>query len=96
MQASGMATADGAAAISRGYRWFWPTFVHIGMERVTVMDHSLTGPSARSEGIGGLYKGTGPTSARATALAAAELASYDHIKQHIRKKGLMPEVITCS
>jgi hypothetical protein len=35
----------------------------------------------KNEGWLGLYTGVGPTCARATVLAAAELSSYDHIKQ---------------
>jgi len=44
---------------------------------------------AESEGIRGLYAGVSPTVQRATLVAAAELASYDEIKQRIIKSGLM-------
>lgn len=82
MMADGMksgATAGGggmAAGVQTAkYRWFWPSMFQI----------------ARQEGILGLWQGTGPTCARATALAAAELATYDHIKQTILDQGWMDE-----
>lgn len=57
------------------YRWFLPSMARI----------------AREEGVLGLWKGTGPTCARATALAAAELATYDHIKHMLLQSGLLSE-----
>eukprot|EP00050_Salpingoeca_kvevrii_P020022 m.93332 g.93332 ORF g.93332 m.93332 type:complete len:300 (-) comp8681_c0_seq1:103-1002(-) len=37
----------------------------------------------RAEGLFGLWKGATPTLARATALAAVEMSSYDEIKRHL-------------
>ena len=45
----------------------------------------------REEGVLGLWKGVGPTCGRATVLAAAELASYDEVKQQILDAGWMRE-----
>jgi len=43
----------------------------------------------RQEGVAGLYRGVGPTTQRAALLTAAQLASYDHIKQLLlRNTGL--------
>jgi hypothetical protein len=49
---------------------------------------------AQKEGILGLWKGTGPTCARATVLAAAELASYDQLKQLVLQHQLLEEGLT--
>ncbi|CAK0799215.1 unnamed protein product [Prorocentrum cordatum] len=38
----------------------------------------------REEGVLGLWTGAGPTASRATALAAAELSSYDEAKARLR------------
>eukprot|EP00238_Polyblepharides_amylifera_P001300 CAMPEP_0196572246 /NCGR_PEP_ID=MMETSP1081-20130531/2334_1 /TAXON_ID=36882 /ORGANISM="Pyramimonas amylifera, Strain CCMP720" /LENGTH=175 /DNA_ID=CAMNT_0041889503 /DNA_START=303 /DNA_END=827 /DNA_ORIENTATION=+ len=40
------------------------------------------------EGVRGLYKGVGPTSARASVVAAAELASYDEVKGSLLNCGV--------
>ena len=42
----------------------------------------------REEGILGLWKGVGPTCGRATALAAAELSTYDEVKTQFLHRGL--------
>ena len=41
------------------------------------------------------YAGVGPNVARATILAAAELSSYDQIKQFILDRGLMSDNVPC-
>jgi hypothetical protein len=43
----------------------------------------------REEGVVGLWKGVGPTMGRATALAAAELATYDEVKLQLRQQGII-------
>lgn len=45
----------------------------------------------REEGIFGFWKGVGPTIGRATALAAAELASYDEAKMRFQKHGIITQ-----
>jgi len=45
----------------------------------------------RQNGIVGLYKGIGPTMARAAFLAAGQLASYDHTKYTIRNIGILED-----
>jgi len=57
------------------YRWFWGAFFNI----------------VKTEGVRGLYIGVGPTVSRATVLAAAELASYDEIKQRILARQILEE-----
>jgi len=57
------------------YSWFWSAFFEI----------------IKTEGWKSLYRGVGPTTARATVLAAAELSSYDDIKQRLLQKGLLNE-----
>eukprot|EP01127_Copromyxa_protea_P004380 TRINITY_DN14243_c0_g1_i1.p1 TRINITY_DN14243_c0_g1~~TRINITY_DN14243_c0_g1_i1.p1 ORF type:complete len:296 (-),score=55.93 TRINITY_DN14243_c0_g1_i1:17-904(-) len=47
----------------------------------------------KTEGIRGLYKGVGPTTQRAILLTAAQLATYDEIKNGIKKVGLINEGI---
>ncbi|KAG8462155.1 hypothetical protein KFE25_011605 [Diacronema lutheri] len=41
--------------------------------------------TVREEGVMALWKGVGPTVGRATALAAAELATYDEVKTQFKK-----------
>ncbi|KAF4387980.1 hypothetical protein F8388_005597 [Cannabis sativa] len=49
----------------------------------------------RQEGLGALWTGLGPNVARNATINAAELASYDHIKQTILKiPGFMDNIIT--
>merc|ERR1712216_431676 len=67
--------AAGSAQGAHAYRWFWPAFISI----------------VRLEGVSGLFKGVGPTCGRATVLAAAELASYDHIKHSLLESNIMQE-----
>lgn len=45
----------------------------------------------REEGVLGLWTGVGPTVGRATALAAAELATYDEVKGLLKSKAKMTE-----
>eukprot|EP00164_Ancoracysta_twista_P011474 GFYU01017682.1.p1 GENE.GFYU01017682.1~~GFYU01017682.1.p1 ORF type:complete len:315 (-),score=81.12 GFYU01017682.1:483-1427(-) len=45
----------------------------------------------RQEGPLGFYKGVGPTTGRATVLAAAELASYDEVKTQLLARGIIGE-----
>ena len=64
-------------------RWFIPAFVQI----------------ARSKGVSGLYRGLGPNVARASTLAAAELATYDSLKPLVQahsglRDGLPTHVVT--
>ena len=49
----------------------------------------------RDEGVLAFWTGVGPTVGRATALAAAELATYDETKQQILAHGLMREGLPC-
>ena len=44
-------------------------------------------PSCPQEGVLALWTGVGPTVGRATALAAAELATYDEVKTQLLKSG---------
>jgi len=67
--------AAGSSAGSHSYNWFIPAFIDI----------------VKNEGFFGLYKGVGPTVARATALAAAELASYDQIRETLVTRNIMEE-----
>jgi len=43
------------------------------------------------EGVLSLWKGVGPTVGRATALAAAELATYDEAKMQLKKNGVFTQ-----
>lgn len=45
----------------------------------------------KEEGILGLWTGVGPTVGRATALAAAELATYDEVKGQLKAKAGMTD-----
>lgn len=45
----------------------------------------------REEGILGLWKGVGPTMGRATALAAAELSTYDEAKLQLQHFGIIKQ-----
>jgi hypothetical protein len=49
----------------------------------------------KEEGVTGLWKGVGPTVGRATVLAAAELSSYDEIKQQILRRQWVEEGLKC-
>lgn len=49
----------------------------------------------KEEGVAALWTGVGPTVGRATALAAAELATYDEVKTQIMKRKLMEEGLPC-
>jgi len=49
----------------------------------------------KEDGVLGLWRGVGPTMGRATALAAAELATYDEAKGKLKKMG-MQEGILCT
>eukprot|EP00002_Diphylleia_rotans_P009536 TRINITY_DN1990_c0_g1_i1.p1 TRINITY_DN1990_c0_g1~~TRINITY_DN1990_c0_g1_i1.p1 ORF type:complete len:306 (+),score=58.29 TRINITY_DN1990_c0_g1_i1:50-967(+) len=50
---------------------------------------------AKEEGIPGLWRGLGPNVARNAIITAAELASYDQIKQTILKNNWMTDDIPC-
>lgn len=41
----------------------------------------------KADGFPGFYKGVVPTTQRAALLTASQLASYDHIKQALRRSG---------
>eukprot|EP01130_Rhizamoeba_saxonica_P004558 TRINITY_DN1860_c0_g1_i3.p1 TRINITY_DN1860_c0_g1~~TRINITY_DN1860_c0_g1_i3.p1 ORF type:complete len:158 (-),score=28.60 TRINITY_DN1860_c0_g1_i3:79-552(-) len=47
----------------------------------------------KNEGFKGLYKGVGPTTQRAAILTAAQLSSYDHVKNTILNRDLLSEGI---
>jgi len=49
------------------------------------------GQIVRDEGVVGLWTGVGPTMGRATALAAAELATYDEVKLRLRRSGTLQD-----
>jgi len=65
-------------------------------KKYTGMTHAFTS-IVKDEGVLGLWKGVGPTCGRATALAAAELASYDEAKGLFKKYAGMKDglVLTC-
>merc|ERR1719326_1380087 len=50
------------------------------------------GSIVKEEGVLGLWKGVGPTVGRATALAAAELATYDEVKGRLMDTGYFSTV----
>jgi len=64
-------------------------------KRYTGMLHAFT-TIVKEEGILGLWKGVGPTCGRATALAAAELATYDEVKEQFLKRGIVKEGLGCT
>ena len=43
----------------------------------------------KEDGVTGLWRGAGPTVGRATALAAVEMSSYDHIKTFLIKQNII-------
>merc|ERR1711862_899766 len=43
------------------------------------------------EGVLGLWKGVGPTIGRATALAAAELSTYDEVKAQFKRREIIAQ-----
>ncbi|RUS34510.1 mitochondrial substrate carrier family protein ucpB [Jimgerdemannia flammicorona] len=45
----------------------------------------------RSEGLAGLYRGVGPTTARAALVTASQLATYDHTKHWLIGQGVVKE-----
>merc|ERR1719326_798469 len=49
----------------------------------------------KEEGILALWTGVGPTVGRATALAAAELATYDEVKTQLLHRKIMSEGLPC-
>lgn len=49
----------------------------------------------RDEGVLAFWTGVGPTVGRATALAAAELATYDEVKHQLLMRKLMSEGLPC-
>jgi len=59
-------------------------------KRYTGMTHAFT-TIIKEEGVLGLWKGVGPTCGRATALAAAELATYDEVKGLLKAKAGMSD-----
>eukprot|EP00316_Scyphosphaera_apsteinii_P005955 CAMPEP_0119299128 /NCGR_PEP_ID=MMETSP1333-20130426/1237_1 /TAXON_ID=418940 /ORGANISM="Scyphosphaera apsteinii, Strain RCC1455" /LENGTH=277 /DNA_ID=CAMNT_0007300451 /DNA_START=108 /DNA_END=941 /DNA_ORIENTATION=+ len=64
-------------------------------KRYTGMVHAFT-TIVKEEGILGLWKGVGPTCGRASALAAAELATYDEVKARFLQYGLFKEGFPCT
>ena len=52
-------------------------------------------PYPWQEGVLAMWTGVGPTVGRATALAAAELATYDEVKVQILQRNLLPEGLGC-
>lgn len=59
-------------------------------KRYTGMVNAFT-TIVKEEGVLGLWKGVGPTCGRATALAAAELATYDEVKSRFLQFGILKE-----
>lgn len=59
-------------------------------KRYTGMVHAFT-TIVKEEGVLGLWKGVGPTCGRATALAAAELATYDEVKGKFTQYGIFKD-----
>jgi len=59
-------------------------------KRYTGMGHAFV-TIVKEEGIFGLWKGVGPTCGRATALAAAELSTYDEVKSRFLQFGVFAE-----
>lgn len=51
--------------------------------------------TVKEEGVLALWTGVGPTVGRATALAAAELATYDEVKTQLVHKNIMNEGLPC-
>merc|ERR1719454_1945155 len=64
-------------------------------KRNTGMTHAFS-TIIKEEGVLGLWKGVGPTCGRATALAAAELATYDEVKQQFLKNNIVKEGLSCT
>lgn len=50
---------------------------------------------AKEEGILAFWTGVGPTVGRATALAAAELSTYDEVKHQLLSRNLLSEGLPC-
>lgn len=75
MQTDGMSGVAGQAAAQRKYRG---------------VVHCFT-TTLRDEGVLGLWTGAGPTMGRATALAAAELATYDEVKMRLVHYGIIQQ-----
>jgi hypothetical protein len=63
-----------------------------GKNRYRGLGHAFS-TIVKEEGFLGLWKGVSPTCARATVLAAAELASYDEIKEQFLARGILEEGI---
>merc|ERR1719238_1966374 len=59
-------------------------------KKYTGMINCLT-TTIREEGVAALWTGVGPTVGRATALAAAELATYDEAKEALLKTGMFTQ-----
>mgnify|MGYP003686176679 FL=1 len=64
-------------------------------KKYTGMGHAFTS-IVKEEGVLGLWKGVGPTCGRATALAAAELATYDEVKARFLHTGIFTEGLACT
>mmetsp|Transcript_44438 Transcript_44438/g.144239 ORF Transcript_44438/g.144239 Transcript_44438/m.144239 type:complete len:303 (+) Transcript_44438:66-974(+) len=64
-------------------------------KKYTGMGHAFFS-IVKEEGVLGLWKGVGPTCGRATALAAAELATYDEVKTQFLHKGIFTEGLLCT
>ena len=59
-------------------------------KKYTGMMNCLTS-TIKEEGVLALWTGVGPTVGRATALAAAELATYDEVKGQFKKRGIFKD-----
>lgn len=64
-------------------------------KKYTGMGHAFTS-IVKDEGVLGLWKGVGPTCGRATALAAAELATYDEVKSRFLHSGIFSDGLACT
>lgn len=64
-------------------------------KKYTGMGHAFSS-IVKAEGVLGLWKGVGPTCGRATALAAAELATYDEVKSRFLHMGIFTDGLACT
>ena len=56
---------------------------------------ALSAIRAEGDGVRGLWRGTGPTCARATLLTASQVPTYDHVKHLLVDDGHMREGYAC-
>lgn len=57
--------------------------------------HALAAIAREGSGVYGLWRGTGPTCARATLLTASQVPAYDHVKHLMLDNGHMSEGYLC-